>query len=116
MILLGIFFIILFIFAWWWSRHGTIEKHRWFLHLSLWSIMFAYIASQCGWIVAEVGRQPWTIQDLLPVSAAVSGVEAGTVMTTFFIFLGLFCILIIAEIRIMLKQIKNGPEPLTSKN
>jgi len=111
MILLGGYFIILFILAWWWSRKGVLEKRRWFLHLSLWSIALAYIASQAGWIVAEVGRQPWTIQDLLPVSAAVSGVKASTVQTTFFIFLTLFSILLIAEVGIMLKQIKKGPEP-----
>jgi len=110
MILLGGFFIILLLLSWWWSRGGSLEKRRWFLHLSLWSIALAYIASQCGWIVAEVGRQPWTIQDLLPVSAAVSGVKAGTVQTTFFIFLTMFIVLLIAEVGIMLRQIKKGPE------
>ena len=111
MILAGIYLIVFFALAWWWSKKETLVKRRWFLHLSIWSIAFTYIASQCGWIVTEVGRQPWTIQDLLPVSAAVSGVSAGTVQTTFFIFLILFCILFIAEISIMLKQIKKGPEP-----
>jgi len=111
MILLGGFFIILFVLAWWWNRNRSLEKRKWFLHVSIWSIALAYIATQCGWIVAEVGRQPWTIQDLLPVSAAVSGIKAGTVQTTFFIFLILFCILFIAEIGIMCKQIKKGPEP-----
>jgi cytochrome d ubiquinol oxidase subunit I len=110
MILLGGFFIILLLLSWWWSHRGTLANKRWFLHLSLWSIALAYIASQCGWIVAEVGRQPWTIQDLLPVSAAVSGVKVGTVQTTFFIFLTMFIVLLIAEIGIMLKQIKKGPE------
>ena len=111
MILAGIFFIALFAMAWWWSRNNTLEKRKWFLNVSLWSIAVAYFSSQCGWIVTEVGRQPWTIQDLLPVSAAVSGVSAGTVQTTFFIFLVLFGILLAAEIGIMLKHIKKGPEP-----
>ena len=110
MILSGGFFILLFALSYWWSVRDALEKRRWFLHLSLWSIALVYIASQCGWIVAEVGRQPWTIQDLLPVSAAVSGVQAGTVQTTFFIFLFLFIVLFIAEVGIMLKQIKKGPE------
>ena len=110
MVLLGGYFILFFIFSWWWSKKGALAKRKWFLWLSLWSIPLVYIASQAGWAVAEVGRQPWTIQDLLPVSAAVSGVSAGTVQATFFIFLVLLGTLLIAEVGIMIKQIKKGPE------
>ena len=73
------------------------------------SIPLVYLCSQAGWIVAEVGRQPWTIQDLLPVNAAVSGVSAGSVKTTLIMFFILFTVLLIAEIGIMLKVIKKGP-------
>ena len=76
----------------------------------MWSIPLAYIASQAGWIVAEMGRQPWTIQDLLPVNAAVSKLETGSVQTTFFIFLIMFTVLLIAEIGIMVKAIRKGPD------
>ena len=61
---------------------------------------------QAGWIVAEVGRQPWTIQDLLPVQAAVSSVQTSSVITTFALFFIMFTVLLIAEVRIMVKQIK----------
>ncbi|MDR2845357.1 MAG: cytochrome ubiquinol oxidase subunit I, partial [Puniceicoccales bacterium] len=74
------------------------------------SIPLAYIASQAGWIVAEVGRQPWAIQDILPVMAAVSNIGTGSVKLTFFIFLILFTVLLVAELRIMTKQIQAGPE------
>ena len=74
------------------------------------SILFGYIASELGWLVAEMGRQPWTIQDLLPVGVSTSHLSVGSVQTTFFMFLGLFTILLIAEIKIMLSQIKKGPE------
>lgn len=70
----------------------------------------AYIASEAGWIVAEMGRQPWVIQDLMPTSAAVSDISSGSVALTFFIFLALFTALLIVEINILLKQIKKGPE------
>ena len=69
-----------------------------------------YICSQSGWIVAEVGRQPWTIQNLLPVNAAVSGVESGNVLTTLIIFAVLFTAMLGVEISIMLKQIRKGGE------
>ena len=70
----------------------------------------AYIASEAGWVVAEMGRQPWTIQDMLPTWIAVSDLESSYVALTFFIFLALFTALLIVEIRILCKQIKKGPE------
>ncbi len=82
----------------------------WLLWAGIASIPFAYIASQAGWIVAEVGRQPWAIQNLLPNSAAVSKLDVSSVQTTFMIFLVLFTILLIAEIRIMTKAISDGPQ------
>ena len=87
-----------------------IAQYRWFLIFAIIMIPLAYIASESGWIVAEIGRQPWTIQDLLPVSAAISDIEAGSVATTFFIFLALFTTMLAVEISILVKQIKKGPE------
>ena len=80
------------------------------LHVSLWSLPLAYLAGQAGWIVSEVGRQPWAIQDILPVQAAISSLEVSSVITTFMLFLVMFTLLLIAEVRIMVKQIKKGPE------
>ena len=71
----------------------------------------AYICSESGWLVAEFGRQPWTIQDMLPVSASVSDVGSAAVATTFWLFLVLFTALLAVEINIMLKQIKRGLAP-----
>ena len=73
-------------------------------------VPLAYIASESGWLVAEFGRQPWTIQDMLPTWAAVSDLHSGSVMLTFFIFLILFTTMLTVEISILLKQIKKGPE------
>jgi len=69
-----------------------------------------YVAQESGWIVAEVGRQPWAIQDLLPVGMAASNITSTSVMITFWLFAVLFTGLLIAEIKIMLKQIKLGVE------
>ena len=83
---------------------------RWLQRVALWTIPLAYIGSQAGWVVAEVGRQPWAIQDMLPVGAAISKLQTGSVQLTFFIFFccSPFCSL--SEIGIMLKAIKKGPE------
>ena len=73
-------------------------------------VPLAYIASESGWLVAEFGRQPWTIQDMLPTWVAVSDLHSSSVMLTFFLFLILFTTMLAVEINILLKQIKKGPE------
>ncbi|MDR1810974.1 MAG: cytochrome ubiquinol oxidase subunit I [Prevotella sp.] len=110
MVYLGCFFILLFALVIFFERKKSLDGKKWLLWTAVWSIPPAYLAGQLGWIVAEVGRQPWAIQDVLPVQAAISALSAGSVITTFFLFLALFTALLVAEIRIMLNQIKKGPE------
>ncbi|MDD4514167.1 cytochrome ubiquinol oxidase subunit I [Massilibacteroides sp.] len=110
MVILGGFFILLFLVAFFMEKKQKFEKATWLQWVSICSIPLAYIASQAGWIVAEVGRQPWAIQDIMPVSASVSKLSVGSVQTTFFLFLAIFTVLLIAEIGIMIKAIKKGPE------
>ena len=83
---------------------------RWLCWAAIALVPLAYVASECGWLVAEFGRQPWTIQDMLPTWAAVSGLGSRPVMTTFVIFLVLFTTMLAVEINILLKQIRRGPE------
>ena len=81
----------------------------WHYWLAIIMVPLAYIASESGWLVAEFGRQPWTIQDMLPTWAAVSDLHSSSVITTFIIFLVLFTTMLAVEISILLKQIKKGP-------
>ncbi|MBO4641758.1 MAG: cytochrome ubiquinol oxidase subunit I [Bacteroidaceae bacterium] len=85
---------------------------RWplLLNVSTWCIPLVYICSQAGWICAEVGRQPWAIQDLLPVNAAVSALQSSSVRVTFFIFLLIFTLLLVAELGILFRVVKKGPQ------
>jgi cytochrome d ubiquinol oxidase subunit I len=69
-----------------------------------------------GWVVAEVGRQPWVIQDLLPTVAAISQVKISSVQLSFWLFAAIFTGLLIAEIKIMTTQIKKGPAPTVSSS
>jgi cytochrome bd ubiquinol oxidase subunit I len=110
MVFLGFYFIILFVLLLVYSQWNTLEKHKRFLRLMLFSIPLPYIAGQTGWIVTEVGRQPWTIQDYLPTIAAISHIDALSVQIAFFLFAALFTGLLIAEISIMKRQIVKGPE------
>ena len=110
MVGLGSFLMLFLILAWWMQRKGTLENARWMHLLGLAAIPMVYMAGQAGWIVAEVGRQPWAIQDLLPVTAATSTLSAGAVQTTFFLFLILFTVMLVAEVRIMLRAIRQQPD------
>ena len=110
MVILGFFFIAVCALALLMVVKDSVTRRRWFLWVALLSIPLAYIASEAGWVLAEVGRQPWIIQDLMPVNVAVSHISAGSVITTFILFALLFTSLLAAEISIMLKQIKTGPK------
>lgn len=106
----GCFFILLLGLVWWLNRRDRLADKRWLLWVAVWTVPLAYLASQAGWIVAEVGRQPWAIQDLMPVGVAASKIPSGSVAVTFFLFLALFTALLIAELSILFRQIKIGPK------
>lgn len=109
MVGLGCFLLLLMIVVLWAERRDRIASLTWLQWVALCSIPLVYIAGQAGWIVAEVGRQPWAIQDLLPVNAAVSSLSAGAVRTTFFVFVAVFTLFLAIEIRILLKAVRKGP-------
>ena len=109
MVALGLFFILFFAWLLYAIVKDKLMNNKLLLLISLWSVLPGYIASELGWIVAEVGRQPWTIQDLLPVGVATSHLSVGSVQTTFFMFLIIFTVLLIAEVKILTKQIVKGP-------
>lgn len=92
------------------SRRPAFEFRKWLLALGFVAMAAAYLAGQAGWVVAEVGRQPWAVQDLLPLNAAVSRIAPSSVMVTFFVFLVLFAIMLVAAVRIMCNAIRKGPE------
>jgi len=110
MVLLGLFFLFYFVLLWYMNQKDKLKNQKWLLWLSVLAIPLAYICSESGWIVAEVGRQPWVIQDIMPTFAAVSNIEVGSVKTTFLLFVILFAVLLVAEVNIMIKAIKKGPE------
>jgi len=107
MIGMGSFCVLIFLLSLWLDYKKRLEDYRWYHIAAICAIPCVWIAGQCGWILAEVGRQPWAIQGLLPTSAAVSSLSVGSVITTTVIFAVLFTALLIAEIRIMCKAINN---------
>ncbi len=106
MVALGFLFVLVFIVVLYFLLKKDIAKAKWLNHIAIWMIPLAYVASQAGWMVAEFGRQPWVVQDLMPTLSAVSNINHKSVITTFIIFALTFTTLLIAEIKIMITQIK----------
>ncbi len=110
MVGLGMWFVLLFLLTLIFVYRRKPVRWRAFLYAAVLSIPLAYLASEMGWLVAEFGRQPWVIQDLMPTSVAVSRITAGSVMLTFILFAITFTLLLIADIKIITRQIKLGPK------
>ena len=110
MVGIGCFLMLLMAVVLWAERKQRLAGMRWLQWTALLSIPLVYLAGQTGWVVAEVGRQPWTIEGLLPVKAAVSSVSAENVKTTFFLFVAIFTLFLIIELRILVRAIKKGPD------
>ncbi len=101
-------------------RKNLIDRSRWFYWVAMLSVPLMWVCSEAGWCVAEVGRQPWTIQDLLPTKAAISDIPTSSVVVTFWMFAAVFTLLLAAEVSIMVKYIEKksrtsmlAPESLT---
>ena len=113
MVGLGLFFIALNAVFFWLSARRRLDAYPWLLKLAVWSIPLPWIAAECGWIVAELGRQPWAVEGVLPTAVAVSELGAGTVLFTLLGFAAIYTVLIVVEMKLMLKAIRKGPDPET---
>ena len=110
MVGLGLLFIVFFSIVIYLALKNKITTSKFIQKAGIIAIPVALLAGICGWIVTEVGRQPWAIQDLLSVGRATSNIEVGNVKVTFVLFAVLFTSLLIAELKIMFNTIKNGPK------
>lgn len=111
MVGLGFFFILLTGTFFYLSSRRRLDQHRWLLKVAVFSIPLPWIAAEMGWIVAEFGRQPWIIEGVLPTAMAVSNLGASTVLLTIIGFVAIYTVLIVIEMGLMLRAIKDGPAP-----
>ena len=107
-------FIMLFVFgaAFIQTCRQKIEQKPWLLKAALLSIPLPWIAIEAGWFVAEYGRQPWAVGEILPVNVAASALSASELWTTLFAILALYTLFLIAEVYLMLKFARKGPSSL----
>ena len=100
-VLTGVFFVL--------SARRRLDAYPWLLKVAVWSIPLPWVAAEAGWIVAELGRQPWVIEGVLPTAVGVSSLGAGTVLMTIAGFTLIYTVLFVIEMKLMLKAIRKGP-------
>ena len=106
---IGFYLIAFFALAFWWVSTGRLWDKRWFLRLAVWSLPLPWIAIECGWFVAEYGRQPWAVEGVLPTFYAASGLALRDILITLSGFVLLYSALIVVDVKLMLKSIRKGP-------
>ena len=110
----GFFFIALFATAFYLVSTRRIHLVRPFLWLLFLSLPLPWVAAELGWVVSEVGRQPWVIEGVLPTFLAVSSLSAANVVTTLVGFVLFYSALLVADVYLMVKTIRIGPGQLAS--
>jgi cytochrome bd ubiquinol oxidase subunit I len=110
MVGLGFFFIALFAAMFYLASKRQLERQRWLLQICLWSLPLPWVAAELGWYVAETGRQPWTIDGVLPTFLSVSSVSATEVWISLGTFAVFYSALAVVELYLMVRTIRRGPE------
>ncbi len=111
MVACGMWFIFLFTMAFWYASKRRFEPN-WVQRAALYSLPLPWVAAELGWIVAEYGRQPWAIQDILPTGVAASATSGELVLTSLIAFVLFYTALLIIDIKLMIKYAKQGPQPI----
>ena len=112
MVLSGVIMLFIFVVAFYYTAKRTAHQKRWLLRLAFYGMPLPWIANELGWVVAEYGRQPWTIGNILPTHLSVSSVDVGQLylsLAGFFIF---YTVLLIIELFLMIKYVRLGPSSL----
>jgi cytochrome d ubiquinol oxidase subunit I len=112
MVGLGFLFLFIFAFAFWYCARRTVQQKRWLLKLALWSIPLPWIAAEAGWFVAEYGRQPWTIAEVLPTFLSATPLEPRQVWFSLAGFVFFYTLLLVIELYLMFKYARFGPSSL----
>jgi cytochrome d ubiquinol oxidase subunit I len=112
MVGLGLWFLFVFATAFYVLARRRLANNRWLMHVALWSIPLPWIAMELGWIVAEYGRQPWSISEVLPTHLGVSSVTVGQVWFSLSGFVIFYTALLAVELFLMFKYARLGPSSL----
>ncbi|OEC37597.1 cytochrome d terminal oxidase subunit 1 [Pseudomonas sp. 1D4] len=112
MVAAGFLMLALFACAFWASARKNEERKPWLLKWALWSLPLPWIAAQTGWYVAEHGRQPWSIGEVLPTHLSASSLSAGDVWGSLTALIAFYSLLLVVEMYLMIRFARLGPSSL----
>jgi len=112
MVVSGFTMLLLFTLAFYFTAKRKEHKTRWLQKFALFCLPLPWIASETGWFVAEFGRQPWAIGEILPTYVATSHLSESDLWLSIFGFVGLYTAFMVIEIYLMLKYVRKGPSAL----
>lgn len=110
-IMVGLGFLFLTLTVYGWFRRNNLEDSPGFLKVMLFALPLPYIANEAGWMLAEVGRQPWVVYGVMKTSEAVSPISVNQVMTSLVAFVLVYTLLGAAAVYLMVGHARKGPEP-----
>ncbi|MBB3101761.1 cytochrome ubiquinol oxidase subunit I [Azomonas macrocytogenes] len=108
----GVIMLVLFICAIWASARGDMEHKPWLLRFAFYSLPLPWVATQTGWFVAEHGRQPWTIGEVLPTHLSASSLSTGDLWGSLIALIAFYTALLVVEMYLMIRFSKLGPSSL----
>jgi cytochrome d ubiquinol oxidase subunit I len=108
----GFTMLLLFVLAFIFTAKRKVVQTRWLQWFALLSLPLPWIASEMGWFVAEFGRQPWAIGEILPTYVATSHLTETDLWMSLAGFIGLYTLFLVIEIYLMVKYIRKGPSAL----
>ncbi len=112
MVGLGFYLLALIVLSFYFCAKRVFEKKTWLLKLLLFSLPVPWIAAELGWIVAEYGRQPWTIGGVLPTYLSPSSLDMGDIVGSLIALSGFYTVLLVVEMYLMIKFVRRGPSSL----
>jgi cytochrome d ubiquinol oxidase subunit I len=108
----GFWMLLLIVLGFYYNAKRVIQEKRWLLRAFLFSIPAPWIAAETGWFVAEFGRQPWAIGEVLPTSIAASSLTASHLIMSLSAFIIFYTLLFIIEMYLMVRFSRQGPSSL----
>jgi cytochrome d ubiquinol oxidase subunit I len=112
MVAAGFFLLFVFAASFYYCAKRVADQKKWLLKMALYGIPVPWIAAEMGWFVAEYGRQPWAIGEILPTSLATSTLGTGDLIFSLAGFIGFYTLLLVIEMFLMFKYARLGPSSL----
>ena len=112
MVACGVLMLLIIGASFWSVIRNRIGEKKWLLRAAFYGLPLPWIAVESGWFVAEYGRQPWAIGEVLPTAVANSSLTAGDLIFSMVLICGLYTLFLVAELFLMFKFARKGPSSL----